>query len=143
MLDELFTFPIIMIDGENEERKYRDRQKFSELTNSSDEDEQDYDMVLGQASYPYFDFIGLEDRWIPGTESLERAMQGDFEACAVRFLHAGQLLVPWTKEKFKDEIRKFAENYDLLHPQKSGKVPEVKVITITPDQFKDMTEDGD
>ncbi len=139
MLEELFTFPIIMIDGDNEERKEKKQNLLGQ-----DEEEEGFDIVYGEAMYPYWDFIGIEDRWIPNTESLTKAMDGKFEASTVRFLHAGQLLVPWTKKKFIAEFRKFAEAYELANPRaQERKVPELRIMTMTPEQFKKATEDGE
>ena len=58
MIKELFKFPIVMIDGDNEEKKLEE----NELTGRK---ESDYDMIFGEAEYPYFDFVGIEDRWLP------------------------------------------------------------------------------
>lgn len=143
MLDELFTFPIVMIDGDNEERKTKDKYRFGDLPNATDEEEGEYDMVFGEAEYPYWDFIGIEDRWLPSQESLDKALKGKFEACIVRFLHAGQLLVPWSKKKFKLEIKKFQETYMTDHPQKiDDRRADVTIMALTPEQFKKQMEDG-
>jgi hypothetical protein len=143
MLDELFTFPIVMIDGDNEERKMRNKPDLG-LPSVSDDDEEEYDMVFGEAEYPYWDFIGVEDRWLPSTESFKKALEQKFEGCIVRFLHAGQLLVPWSKKKFKAEIKRFQETYELAHPPKQAEKPKtaIPVMTITPDQYKKIMEDG-
>ena len=142
MLDVLFTFPIVMIDGDNEERKIKEKTRFGDLPNQEDE-ETEYDMVYGEAEYPYWDFIGVEDRWLPSTESWEKAMKGKFEACIVRFLHAGQLLVPWNKKKFKSELAKFQQTYEAANPkQNEKKVPEIRIMNLTAEQFKKATEDG-
>ena len=39
MLDEFFTFPIVMIDGENEERKQQNKTRFGDLPSGEEEDE--------------------------------------------------------------------------------------------------------
>lgn len=103
ILDDLYTFPIVMVDGENEERKERES---SILGNTDSEPE--YDIVYGEASYPYYDFIGIEDRWLPTQRSLSRALKSKFDACMVRFSNVGQLLVPMNKEKFMSEIQQFS-----------------------------------
>lgn len=139
MLDELFMFPIVMIDGDNEEKKIRDKERFGDLTNNEDPEEE-YDMIFAEAEYPYWDFIGIEDRWLPSTESFKRALGGKFEGCIVRFLHAGQLLVPWTKKKFKSEIQKFQEQYDQTHPKQDKK--QTIVMAVPPEQYKKII-DGD
>lgn len=140
MLDTLFTFPVVMIDEENEMRKIRDKEKLGNILNSGETDE--FDVVFGEAEYPYFHFIGIEDRWIPNPESFQKAIGGKFEACAVKFLHAGQLLVPWSRKKFKNEFKNFVDAYEAAHPitEEEG----VQILNITPEQFKKMTEeDGD
>jgi len=141
MLDELFNFPIVMIDGDNEERKAKNKPDLGIAMDTQDDEE--YDMVFGEAEYPYWDFIGIEDRWLPSTESLDKAMGGKFEACIVRFLHAGQLLVPWSRKKFKAELIKFTEAYDLAHPKQVERAkPQLQIMALTPDQFKKQMEDG-
>lgn len=141
MLDELFVFPIVMIDGDNEERKMKNK---PDLGIPSEEEEEEYDMVFGEAEYPYWDFIGVEDRWLPSTESFGKAINGKFEACIVRFLHAGQLLVPWSKKKFKSELARFASVYEAEHPPKQVEKRQaaIPVMTLTPDQYKKIIEDG-
>lgn len=140
MLDKLFNFPIVMIDGDNEERKAQKKNSFDDILGKKDDDEEDYDMVYGEAEYPYWDFIGIEDRWLPSKTSLDKALTGKFDACIVRFANVGQLLVPWTKGKFKRELLKFSQDYELKNPQG----PRVRVMTLTPDQFKNVTgEDGE
>lgn len=136
MLDELFMFPIVMIDGDNEERKMKD----SEILGS--DPAADYDIIFGEAEYPYWDFIGMEDRWLPQDESLKKALDGKFDACIVRFLHAGQLLVPWSRKKFRSELVKFATAYEQSNPRQDKKPTELKILTLTPDQYKKATEDG-
>ncbi len=139
MLDEFFTFPIVMIDGENEERKLRESTRFGDIP-SSPAEEQEYDMVYGEAEYPYWDFIGAEDRWLPSKESLDKALAGNFEACIVRFVNVGQLLVPWSKKKFKRELIKFAESYETRFPPKNDK-RDLKILTLSTEQFKQATGD--
>lgn len=143
MLEELFTFPIVMIDGDNEEKKKEDKEKFGRLPNQ-EEEEEDYDMIYGEAEYPYWDFIGIEDRWLPSVESLDKALKGQFEACIVRFLHAGQLLVPWSKKKFKTELTKFQAAYDAAHPKQPEKAKaSIPIITLTSEQYNKVMGDGD
>lgn len=143
MMDELFTFPIINIDGDNEEKKQKEKQKFGELLNKEDDEEQ-YDIVYGEAEYPYWNFIGVEDRWIPNSESLQKALAGKFDACLVRFLHVGQLLVPWSKKKFKSELQKFAEAYEAANPPKNQAQPQLRIMALSAEQFKkQMENEGD
>ena len=123
-----------MIDGDNEQRKLEDKEK---LNLPSEDDYDEYD-ILYEAEYPYWDVIGLEDRWLPSKESFEKAMNGRFDACIVRFVNVGQLLVPWTRKKFKAELLKFHEEYTAnMAPQKEQKVIHVK--TISPEQYKKIT----
>lgn len=141
MLNELFAFPIVMIDGDNEERKLEKKIKDKDLMGDV-EDEEGYDMIFGEAEYPYWDFVGIEDRWLPSEESFDKALEGKFEACIVRFLHAGQLLVPWSKKKFKTELAKFAEQYEEANPRQQEKKPtELRIMTLTPEQFKKATDE--
>ncbi len=102
-LDHLFTFPIIMVDGDNEERK-EERNSLLAIDNSGD-----VDIIEGQADVPYYDFISVSDRWKPTEESLNKAINGKFDACAVLFAHSGTFIVPWTKKKFLSELREFIE----------------------------------
>lgn len=140
MLEEYFKFPVVHIDGDNEERKQEDKKRFGDLPTLDTEEEDEYDMIFGEAEYPYWNFIGIEDRWLPSKSSLEKALAGEFDACLVRFVNVGQLLVPWTKEKFKRELKKFAEAYTASNPPDEGK--EIKVLTLTAEQFKNVTGDG-
>ena len=107
------------------------------------EEDDEYDMIYGEACYPYWHFIGAEDRWLPSTDSFKKAKRSKFEGCAVRFLHSGQLLVPWTMAKFKDEIKKFAQEYELTHPKKVENKTELSVIGLTSEQFKKVMSDDE
>lgn len=140
MLEQLFKFPVVHVDVDNEERKILGKQKYGDLPNQTQEPEE-YDIIYGEAEYPYWDLIGIEDRWLPTKESFEKAMAGEFEACLVRFVHVGHLLVPWTKDKFKKSLLKFAERYDVEHPPKEQKV--IKIKTLTEEETrKILGEDG-
>lgn len=143
MLEQLFKFPIVMVDGDNEDRKIRNKERYGALPNAEEEDADDYDMVFGEAEYPYWDLIGIEDRWLPSKESFNKAMAGQFEACIVRFVNVGQLLVPWSKKKFKSALLKFAEEYDNNHPKEKKNV---NVRVLSPEEFKkikgQIEEDG-
>lgn len=114
LIDDLFTFPIVMVDGENEERKEKDSQRFGTIPGQ--EDEVEYDIVYGEASYPYYNFIGFEDRWLPTQRSLRKALKQRFDACIVRFINVGQLLVPMNKETFRTRIVEFAEKREQPVP---------------------------
>lgn len=136
MLEELFRFPVVVIDGDNEERK--EKRKL-DMNLPSDNDEE-FDLIFGEAEYPYWDFIGIEDRWLPSTASFEKAMDGKFEACVVRFANVGQLLVPWSRKKFKSELLKFAAEYEASHPRPER--GEVKIINLTEEQAIKIMKDG-
>lgn len=140
MLEHLFRFPIVMIDGDNEARKIRNQQKYGDLP--GDPEEEDYDIIFGEAEYPYWEFIGIEDRWLPKRESIEKAMNdGVFDACIVRFVNAGQMLVPWPKKKFKASIMKFMQEYKKNNPEEPQQAV-LRVKTISADEYKRITEDG-
>src|SRR5688572_24963454 len=134
MLEELFTFPVAVIDGDNEEKKLKGSQLIGD-------ESPPYDIAYGEAEYPYYDFIGIEDRWLPTEKSFQKALDGKFEACVVRFANVGNLLVPWSRKKFKEELIKFTKDYEVKHPpEESDK--ELKIITLTPEQFREATGDG-
>lgn len=103
-LDDLFIFPIIMVDGHNEEMK----EKRSESLALEDTDEE-VDLIVGEAECPYYDFISVADRWLPTQESLDKALSGKFEACFVQFGTSGSYVVPWTKKKFKKQLQSFID----------------------------------
>lgn len=108
-IKDLFTFPIVMVDGENEERKEKDRDRLGDIPGQDDSDTE-YDIVEGEARYSYHDYIGAEDRWLPTQKSLRRALRKKFDACIVRFDNIGQFLVPLTKEEFEEKIQAFADS---------------------------------
>lgn len=136
MLEQLFKFPVVMIDGDNEERKMKDSQKYGDLPSQPEED---YDIIYGEAEYPYWDFIGIEDRWLPNRESINRAMTIPplFDACIVKFLNVGQLLVPWSKKTFKAKLIKFIEDYKAKQPESERLV---KIKTISAEEYKKITD---
>ena len=113
MLDSLFKFPIVTVDGLNEEKKAIQAEKMNL-------DEQEVDMVIGEAECPYYDFLSISDRWLPTKESFQNALEGNFDACYVLFNSSGSFIVPWNKEIFKTELKKFM---DAL-----PKEPEIKVL---------------
>lgn len=96
-LDKLFRFPSIMLDSDNEER----RKKLG-LPG-----EEDAEIIRGESEYPYYDFVGICDRWLPTQDSFSRAKEGEFDACYVTFSNVGTILVPWNKEKFKKKFNEF------------------------------------
>lgn len=120
MLDSLFKFPIVTVDGLNEEKKAIRAEKMNL-------DEQEVDMVIGEAECPYYDFLCISDRWLPTKESLQNALEGNFDACYVSFSSSGSFIVPWNKEIFKAELKKFM---DAL-PKES----EIKVLIGDQDQL--------
>lgn len=116
ILSKLFSFPIVMIDGDNEERKLRQ----SERTGFGEEEEAE--LIIGEAEVPFYDFISITDRWLPTSESREKAINGEFEACGVIFANSGSFVVPWTKKRFKRELTKFAKDHpeeDMVLTQES------------------------
>src|SRR5687768_8554697 len=128
MLDLLFKFPIVMVDGDMEEKKHR-------LDLPSDNGE--LDMIVGEAKVPYSDFVGMVDRWLPTAESRERAAEGNFDACQVIFAVSGTYLVPWPKERFEEEIIKFGKAY-------LKKNPPVQMLTKKDmKELYDQLEDGE
>jgi hypothetical protein len=137
MLDRLFKFPVILVDVDNEEKKQKEIERMA-LPGAQ---ERDYDIIYGEAEYPFHDFVGIEDRWIPNKESMQRALDGDFEACVVKFLNVVPQLVPWTKEKFKSEIGKFAEGYAEKKAKELEAIKQpadMRIIQITPEQLKEL-----
>lgn len=139
MLNELFKFPIVMIDGDNEERKAAENRL---MNKGDDEGRTEYDIIIGEAEYPYFNFIGIEDRWQPSSRSLAKAKTGKFDSCGVRFVNAGYLLVPWNKEKFKEKIKQFSEEYEATLPPKP-ETKELRILTLTPGDYKNIIEEGE
>lgn len=112
MIEDLFAFPIIMVDGDAEDKK-----DILGLPNDSD-----IDIITGEAECPYYDFVSVCDRWLPTEDSLDKAMNKEFEACGVTFMQSGSFIVPWPKAKFKKELAKFISKL----PKKE---PKVKFVT--------------
>lgn len=141
MLEELFKFPVAMVDGDNEERKHKAKMRNNSLgLKSENEDEDDdYDVIYAEAEYPYYNVIGIEDRWLPTKKSFAKAMEGRFEACLVRFTN-GLFTIPWTKKKFKAELLKFAEEYKANTPEQQ-KV--IKIKTLTPEEYEKIANERD
>ena len=137
MINELFKFPVCMVDGDNEDKKISEQMRLG-LPNK---DNQGYDMIFGEAEYPYYDFIGVEDRWLPSKESLTNAMNGEFDACVVRFVNVGQVLVPWSKEKFKQKLAKFAQEYEAKLPPHPLEKREIRILNISPEQYNNIVGD--
>lgn len=127
ILDEMFKFPCVMVDGDNEQTK---KNLFSGMTNQPE-----LDIVIGEVECPYFMLIGLKDAWMPSNESFQRAMNDrEFEACIATFANLGQTLVPWSKEKFKKEYRKFVEGVKKVAPQ-------MQLITLTDEQLRQIQDE--
>lgn len=125
IIDDLFTFPIVMVDGENEEQKKEEKERKKGL-GIHDDDEEEYDIIYGEACYPYYDFRGFEDRWLPTQRSLEKAIEGKFDSCLVRFDNSGSYLVPLSKEKFLRQISSF------IKKREDDKVEELKTGHLLP-----------
>lgn len=126
-LDRLFRFPVVMVDPENEEHRRK-------LSLPGDED---VDMIIGEVEYPYYEFNGVGERWLPTEASLQKAKDGVFEACSVTFVNVGTLLVPWTKAKFKKEFRKFVESLKI-EPDRNITL----LLTTDKANFTEVKEDG-
>lgn len=103
MLENLFNFPIVMVDGDNEERK----NKRADLVGQ--EEDQELDIIIGEAECPVFDFICVSDRWLPTDQSFQNALSKKFDACFVVFGASGSFIVPWNKAKFKAKLKEFAD----------------------------------
>lgn len=129
MFDKLFRFPIIMADGDQEEKKAK------RSLDLGLEENADVDMVRGFAECPYYDFISITDRWLPTEESLQKALDGEFEACFVVFGASGSFVVPWTREKFKKEMQKFIDGL----PEEPGR----QVIMMEPQDFARLIKNKD
>ena len=132
MTDDLFTFPIVMVDGENEERKEKQQNLYGEIEGP------EYDIVYGEAAYPYYDFIGFEDRWLPTQRSLQRALKQKFDACIVRFQNIGQFLVPMNKDKFLESIKAFTEEREKQPEQLDQPKGNVTIIKFTPEMLAQL-----
>ncbi len=97
MMENLFKFPIIMIDGDSEDKKLERGRSLGMDAND------EVDIIEGEAECPYDDFLCIADRWIPTPEGLDSALQGKFNASYVMFGNCGSYLVPWTREQFKKD----------------------------------------
>lgn len=127
ILDEMFSFPCVMVDGDNEMAKKN--------IYSGSGNEPPLDIIIGEASYPYFALIGISDKWMPNDESFKNALEHrEFDACLVTFANIGQVLVPWSKEKFKKEFRKFV---DGIKPQQ----PQIQFLALTDEQLKELKDE--
>lgn len=104
LLDNLFVFPIVMVDGDNEDRKSKQADMLNIGTDS------EIDLIEGEAECPYYDFVSVSDRWLPTQASLDKAIEGNFEACGVVFSSSGTFICSWNKKKFKRELAKFIKS---------------------------------
>lgn len=128
-LDNLFKFPILMIDGTMEEKKQA-------LGLPS---EGELDLIQGFAECPFQDFVSVADRWVPTADSFEKAQNGEFDHCFVVFSHSGQFIVPWTREKFKKKYIEFVNKIEP--PVVEVSIEEMKKIIEKEEQRK--KEDGE
>ena len=102
------------------------------------EEEEELDTLNGEAEYPYYDFIGIEDRWLPENDGLERARGSDFNACAVKFANIPQLLVPWSRQEFKKNLRDFIE--DLAEKKRKERAESVSLVQhLNPEMSEKIT----
>lgn len=142
MLDRLFKFPVILVDVDNEEKKQKDIDRLG----LPGDQKREYDVIYGEAEYPFHDFVGIEDRWIPNEESMQKALEGEFEACVVKFLNVIPQLVPWNKEHFKKELKSFIEKYEenkrIKEQEMSKQNPDMRIIQITPEQLQELFQNG-
>lgn len=135
MLEDLFVFPVILVDGRNEEIKAADKDK-EKLLGLSDEPEEELDIIYGEAEYPYYDFVGIEDRWEPDTASFEKALKGKFNASLVKFTNVGHLLSPWNRAKFKTELAAFIKRKE--EDKKDDDPKKVTIVKFTPEMIANM-----
>lgn len=103
MLDELFKFPIILIDEEEEEKRKKD----ADLEGTPYEAEAIYSFT----EQPYFKFESIIYKWLPTQESKDKAREGIFEASIVDFGDS-RFLVPMTKDEFKKKFKTFCDKME-------------------------------
>ncbi len=125
ILDEMLRFPIIMIDMADEEKK----EKLNQMINIEGSDP---DIIIGEAMVPYWDFMSIVDRWKPISESIELAKGGEFDACLVQFVTAGQYLVPMPKKEFLKMYTDFEVN-----------MPKKTIVKLTKKQITDLKNNGE
>jgi len=83
----------------------------------------------------------VSDRWLPSNEdSFQNALRGKFDACSVYFFQSGTFLVPWTKSKFKRELKKFMDDIPIKEEQQ---LPNIKILNVTKDQLLRKLKSGD
>lgn len=103
MLDKLFKFPIVLIDGSKEE----ENEEYKRLTGKEIDGE--IELIYSEQECPYWDFLCVGDRWLPSEDSYDRALNGKFDACSVTFNRCGTFVVPLPKEQFKKKLQLFIE----------------------------------
>lgn len=121
-MNKLFKFPIVMIDGDNEDRKEEMKEK---LALSDDQ----VDIIIGYAECPHYDFLCIADRWMPTDDSFQRALEGKFDACHVTFNQSGAFIVPWPRDKFKKKLQDFKDSL----PEK-----EVTTTILSKEELKEI-----
>lgn len=123
-----------MVDGNKEEEKEREMQRLALDTNP-----REMDIIVGEAECPYTDFVSISDRWLPSNEdSFQNALGGKFDACSVYFFQSGTYLVPWTKNKFKRELKKFIDNLPIKE-----ETPNIKILNVTKEQLLKRLKEPD
>lgn len=124
--NELFKFPIVMIDGEKEEEKDKQNEILSL------DDKTDPELIFGQAEVPYWDFLSIKDRWLPTQASYDRALiEGKFDACQIEFDKCGSYMSPIPKEEFKKRL----ENFISKIPQK-----ELQIFKLSEETLKSILD---
>lgn len=124
--NELFKFPIVMIDGEKEEEKEKENERYAL------DKKEDPELIFGQAEVPYWDFLSIKDRWLPTEKSYLRALEeGKFDACQIEFDKCGSYMSPIPKEEFKKRL----ENFITKLPQK-----ELQIFQLSEEQLKNIID---
>ena len=97
IFNSYFRFPLVMIDHDYEEKK---------------EEGEEITYIIGESEVCLDDTVlRIEDRWLPSTESFEKAQDGDFEACEVLFERSGRFNIAWRKDVFKKLYEKHKLKY--------------------------------
>lgn len=154
-LSDLFAFPAIETDVYSEYKKMKEklekREKFGSMPNDNDDEViEPPETITGTVEYPYTLFVGISDKWLPDEDSLERAKKGRFDACAVTFASVGTFIVPWTREKFKEEFCKFVNEFENAKKEREAIIkskqppqPEQKIVPVMILQKGFGKEDGE
>jgi len=128
-IEKLFAFPIVMVDGAKEDEKEQRRRDLSI-------DMDDVEMIIGEAECPYYDFVSVTDRWLPTEESYAHAQDNAFDACSVYFAQSGTFVVPWNKERFKRELKKFIQSL----PKEAE---DIRLLALTKDGIREILPEDD